>query len=335
MKRNGRTFFVTTLLISVLIITGCATLGREELFVAEPLPVPLALSGGISAAGRAYAGEGLACDAEGNVYVTNFERQGTIGKIATDGTASVYLELPNGGIGSAIVFDKENFMYIVDSINNNILRVDPETQVVTVFIQFEVGDDVNLYSLNDLQITPVGTIYAFDSAFLVEKTINYNRNRILRIDYNGNMTVVAESKENRFVPNAISPDGKTIYSHGWREACVLTITITDSGDLTDIGDFKCLYQERNVSAGTINDITCDVDGNLYVSRSGNIKTKGPVVKISPDGEILGEYDIIQNPGKIVFGGPDGRTAYMIDNMNKSLVKFRVDRPGAEWQRLQP
>jgi sugar lactone lactonase YvrE len=85
----------------------------------------------------------------------------------------------------------------------------------------------------------------------------------------------------------------------------------------------------------IQDIVSDVDGNLYVPTYGSIYRKGPIFKVSPEGKILDEYEICVNPGKICFGGPDGRTAYVIDYESKSLVKFRVDRPGAEWQRLQP
>ena len=79
------------------------------------------------------------------------------------------------------------------------------------------------------------------------------------------------------------------------------------------------------------DVACDVDGNLYVTRYG----KKTVVKISSAGKILGEYDVLGDPSSICFGGTDGRTAYVIDTEHKRLVKFRVDRPGAAWQQLQP
>jgi len=73
----------------------------------------------------------------------------------------------------------------------------------------------------------------------------------------------------------------------------------------------------------------DVDGNLYITRHG----KGTVVKLSPQGEVLKEIDILGGkPSNLCFGGPDGRTVYVTEVDHTRLVQFRVDRPGLEWQR---
>jgi sugar lactone lactonase YvrE len=76
---------------------------------------------------------------------------------------------------------------------------------------------------------------------------------------------------------------------------------------------------------------CDIDGNLYVTRHG----KGTVVKLSPEAKVLKEIDVLgDSPTNICFGGPDGRTAYVTQVKGRRLVRFRVDRPGLAWQRLQ-
>ena len=75
---------------------------------------------------------------------------------------------------------------------------------------------------------------------------------------------------------------------------------------------------------------CDVDGNLYVTRYG----KGTVVKLSPSAEVLAEIDVLgRKPSNICFGGPDGRTAYVTEVEHRRIVSFRVERPGAAWNRL--
>jgi hypothetical protein len=56
----------------------------ETLFVAEPFTPPHAFTPGI---------EGPACDRGGAVFAVNYERQGTIGRVAPDGTAEVFLAL--------------------------------------------------------------------------------------------------------------------------------------------------------------------------------------------------------------------------------------------------
>jgi sugar lactone lactonase YvrE len=76
---------------------------------------------------------------------------------------------------------------------------------------------------------------------------------------------------------------------------------------------------------------CDVQGNLYVTRYG----KGTVVKLSPDGKVIKEIDVLgAKPSNICFGGPDGRTAYVTEVEHQRLVQFRVDQPGATWTRLK-
>ena len=75
---------------------------------------------------------------------------------------------------------------------------------------------------------------------------------------------------------------------------------------------------------------CDGDGNLYVTRYG----KGTVVKLSPSAEVLAESDVLgRKPSNICFGGPDGRTAYVTEVEHRRIVSFRVERPGAAWNRL--
>ena len=49
--------------------------------------------------------EGPACDREGNLYVVNFGEEGTIGLVKPDGTASLFVKLPEGSTGNGIRFD--------------------------------------------------------------------------------------------------------------------------------------------------------------------------------------------------------------------------------------
>jgi sugar lactone lactonase YvrE len=74
---------------------------------------------------------------------------------------------------------------------------------------------------------------------------------------------------------------------------------------------------------------CDADGNLYVTRNA----KGTLVKLSPEGEILCEIDVLgAEPTNVCFGGPDGRTLYVTEVEHQRLVQVRVDRAGLEWER---
>ena len=106
---------------------------------------------------------------------------------------------------------------------------------------------------------------------------------------------------------------------------IWAFTITADGQLTD----KRLWKE--FADHGFDGMRCDLDGNLYVTRYG----KGTVVKLSPQGNVLREIDVLgARPSNICFGGPDGRTAYVTEVEHQRLVQFRVDRPGLAFQRWQ-
>ncbi len=48
--------------------------------------------------------EGPACDKEGNLFVVNYLRDGTIGQVKEDGTCELFVELPQKSTGNSIRF---------------------------------------------------------------------------------------------------------------------------------------------------------------------------------------------------------------------------------------
>jgi len=69
--------------------------------------------------------EGPAVDAAGTLYVVNFRRQGTIGKLKSGATRSeLFTSLAGGSIGNGIRFDREGRMYIADFRKHNVLVIE-------------------------------------------------------------------------------------------------------------------------------------------------------------------------------------------------------------------
>ncbi|MFN4261537.1 MAG: SMP-30/gluconolactonase/LRE family protein [Gemmataceae bacterium] len=288
-----------------LLVLTCINLLSAEpaaLFVAEPLTEKNSFTTGI---------EGPATDAQGNIYVVNLEKRGDIARVTPDGKAEVFVELPNKSVGNGIRFDKNGMMYVADYVNHNILKIDPKTKKITVF-----AHEASMNQPNDLAITAEGVLYASDPNW------GKQTGQIWRIDRNGKVTKVAD---NMGTTNGIeiSPDGKTLYVNESVQRQIWAFTIASDGSLTD----KRLLKEFPDHG--FDGMRCDVDGNLYVTRYG----KGTIVKLSPKGEVLKEINVLGNaPSNICFGGPDGRTAYVTEVQHRRLVRFRVDRPGLEWQR---
>src|SRR5690242_8815659 len=71
--------------------------------------------------------EGPAFDKQGNLYVVNFQKDGTIGMVKADGSVELFVTLPEGSTANAIQFDSKGTMYLADYTGHNVLKVDMKT----------------------------------------------------------------------------------------------------------------------------------------------------------------------------------------------------------------
>jgi len=79
--------------------------------------------------------EGPAVDHQGNLYVVNFGKAGTIGKLAVGASQSeLFAVLPEGSIGVAIRFDRDGRMFVADYKQHNIFTVSPDSRSKPGFI---------------------------------------------------------------------------------------------------------------------------------------------------------------------------------------------------------
>src|SRR4051794_13199251 len=86
---------------------------------------PPFLSQALTPAGEYTFGiEGPAVDSNGKLYVVNFGRQGTIGKLPAGASQSeLFTTLPEGSVGNAIRFDRDGRMFVADYKKHSILRI--------------------------------------------------------------------------------------------------------------------------------------------------------------------------------------------------------------------
>src|SRR3954470_9061492 len=102
--------------------------------------------------------EGPAVDAAGNLYVVNFQKPGTIGRLKPGAPASQLLAtLPEGSVGNSIRFGAGGRMFVADYKNHNIFRIEPGSTVPEIYFR---SDEFN--QPNDMTIAADGTIYASD-----------------------------------------------------------------------------------------------------------------------------------------------------------------------------
>ena len=277
---------------------------NEELFVSQEFTPVNGFTSGI---------EGPACDAAGNLYAVNYERQHTIGKVTPDGTASVFVELPTGSIGNGIRFNSEGFMFIADYTNHNVLKVDMDTRNITVH-----AHEATMNQPNDIAIGANDILYASDPNW------GASTGQIWRVDTDGEVTLL---EANMGTTNGIevSPDEKLLYVNESAQRNIWAYDLSAEGE---ISNKRLLIQFPDFG---MDGMRCDIEGNLYVTRHG----KGTVAKLSPAGEVLLE---VQLTGKlcsnVAFGGPDGRTCYVTMADRGNVEVFRADLPGRSWQLFQ-
>jgi sugar lactone lactonase YvrE len=270
---------------------------QEELFITKTLTKPGEFTSGI---------EGPACDKDGNIYAVNFKKKGTIGKVTPDGSCSLFVELPEGGIGNGIRFNSKGEMLIADYTGHNILKVDMNTKEISVF-----ANEPKMNQPNDIAISSTDILFASDPNWK-DSTGN-----LWRIDKDGKVTLL-ESNMGTTNGVEVSPDDKILYVN---ESIQRNIWAYDLSPEGNISNKRLLIKFDDFG---LDGMRCDAEGNLYVTRYD----KGTVIKISPEGKILKEIPLTgKKPSNITFGGADVKTVYITLADNGNIETFRVDVPG--------
>ncbi len=252
--------------------------------------------------------EGPACDAAGNLYAVNYERQGTIGRVTPEGEASVFVELPAGSIGNGIRFNGAGEMLIADYTGHNILSVDMQSRAISVY-----AHEPRLNQPNDIAITTAGVLFASDPNW------SDGTGQLWRIGLDRKFVLLADGLG---TTNGIevSPDERTLYVNETVQRRIWAYDLSPDGDI-DIDKRRLL---KTFDDQGLDGMRCDAAGNLYVTRWG----AGVVLKLSPTGEVLQTVALHgQNCTNLTFGGPDGCTCYVTVADTGQVERFRVDVPG--------
>src|SRR3954467_3675061 len=122
--------------LAALVVSPCAA--QQPPFLSQPLTPAGEYTFGI---------EGPAVDGSGNLYVVNFGKQGTIGRLPAGASQSeLFATLPQGSVGNAIRFDRDGRMFVADYKKHSILLIGADGAAETYFH----SDDFN--QPNDMTI---------------------------------------------------------------------------------------------------------------------------------------------------------------------------------------
>ena len=254
--------------------------------------------------------EGPNFDKAGRLYVVNFQRDGTIGKISLkDGSGEIFVSLPDSSIANSIQFNSKGNMYLPDFKGHNVLEVDPKTKKVSVYVHSD-----KFHQPNDLCINSRDQLYASDPDW------KNSGGQIWRIDKGGKMVLL---ETNMGTTNGIelSPDEKTLYVNESIQRKIWKYDVDRAGN---ISNKKLLAEYPDFG---FDGMKCDKAGNLYVARWG----KGTIVVLSPAGKEIREIPLTgKQCSNMTFGGKDGKTVFVTLQDRKCMEMFKVAIPGKRY-----
>jgi sugar lactone lactonase YvrE len=300
--------------LAVLSVLFAAAYGSPHVDATDVAPEALFVARDYVGDGVFTSGiEGPAVGPDGHLYVVNFEREGTIGRVKANpdgtGNAGHFVTLPEGSTGNGIRFDRQGMMYVADYTGHNVLKIDPGSRTITTH-----AHQAAMHQPNDLAITDTGVIYASDPTWSTPGV-----GQLWRVNRDGS-THLLESGMDTTNGVEVSPDGKRLYVN---ESTMRKVWVYDLQADGGIANKRLLIEFPDHG---LDGMRSDVQGNLYVTRYG----AGIVAVLSPEGKVLREIKLKgSKPSNIAFGGHDGRTAYVTLQDRGAIETFRVDHPGRE------
>jgi gluconolactonase len=281
----------------LILCVSCNTATRETLFTVSDYTAENLFTENI---------EGPAFDDAGQLYVVNFQKDGTIGLVKKDGTVELFMTLPEGSTANSIQFGSGGEMYLADFTGHNVLKADMKSKQVSVHAH---SDKFN--QPNDICINRKDQLFASDPNWKEQS------GQVWRIDPDGTVTILVDSMgtTNGIV---LSPDEKILYVNESIQRKIWAFDVDDRGDISN----KRLFAEFPDYG--FDGMKCDEKGNVYAARYG----KGTIAVLSPAGELIREVELKgKRCSNLVFGGDDGKTVFVTLQDRKGMEKFRNDIAG--------
>ncbi|MBN2474068.1 MAG: SMP-30/gluconolactonase/LRE family protein [Pirellulales bacterium] len=256
------------------------------------LPASSAVKPEMYATGFEFA-EGPVLDAEGNLFVVNYRVNGTIGRIAPDGTAGVFCDLQElvpaegrAAQANGLKLDSEGRLIGSDSGAGRLLRIAADGKSAEVLADRWEGKRFN--SLNDVALDQKGNIYFSDPGGSSEKNPIGSVYR-----YDITTATVSQLVTGLAFPNGlgVTPDQKHFCLSESERQRVLIFDLMEDGTLANrrvLIEFPIEPSPANPSGKYVPDgMVFDQAGRLYVATwTGGVVN---VIEV-PSGKLIRRYD---------------------------------------------
>lgn len=282
----------------LLLLVAVAIFGQESSIIAENAKVIQASTG--------YAfTEGPAVSPDGKVFFTD---QPNDRIYVWDETRGIELWSDNTGRSNGMYFNTDSQLVACADLHNQLVYFDRDKKKHFLFENYE---DRYLNGPNDLWIAPNGDIYFTDPYYHRDywkegHTPAQDVRGVYHLSHEGAASRVIDDYKQ---PNGIigTPDGKILYVADINDRKIWKYGIQPDGALSS----KTLFAPEGSDGMTIDD-----RGNIYL-------TMGKVWVYSPDGEMIQEIAIPENPSNVCFGGKDRDILFITARTSVYTLKMNV------------
>jgi gluconolactonase len=221
---------------------------------------------------------------------------------------------------NGLTFDKEGRLVFCQHGNRRISRLEKDGKRTTLVDNYE-GKRLN--SPNDLVFKSNGDLYFTDPPYGLPKLFNDPKKElpfqgVYRLSRDGKLTLLTSEIK---APNGIafSPDEKHIYVTDSSRPVWFVFDVMKDGTLSPARVFFDGTEHAKGRFGAADGLKVDVSGNLFSAAPGG------VFVISPDGTLLGRFDLGTPTGNCAWG-EDGSTLFITSNT--LVYRIRLKTKGA-------
>lgn len=240
--------------------------------------------------------EGPAWADNGVLYFTDIPKE-TIHQIDKSGKLGVFVQPSGHANGLLVAGDR----LLACQMDGRIVAYDRESKEMTVLASEFEGARFN--APNDLVQDAEGGIYFTDPFFRAPQPLPQEVQAVYYIPADGKVQRVTEHLP---APNGVglSPDGKSLYIIPTQSSKMLVFPVLAAGKLGEPKTFCELKQPEGQQNTGGDGMTMDEKGNLYITSQIGVQI------FSPEGEMLGNVEVPEQPSNVTFGGDNRKTLYI-------------------------
>lgn len=246
--------------------------------------------------------EGPVRDRNGGLYFTDIDNN-RIHRLAPSGQISIAREPSNHANG--LTLDYDGGLLICEQSAQRLTKMDAEGNVTVVVDRYN-GEPFN--SPNDVWLHRNGSLYFTDPRYRYpEGEPTQPGEYVYRVsaDRQSVEPVITDVPK----PNGIigTESGAHLYVSSTELLKVYRYDIDTDGTLVNRMEFADQGSDG---------MTLDQRGNVYLTWAGKVSI------YNPEGELIREIEVPENPANVAFGGLDGRTLYI--TARTGLYSVRMD-----------